>query len=156
MKRKAVLPFLLLLLAGTGPALGCRFGPGPRYGEVSDFQVLAVRVTGVHLTGFESEELRKKDADVTSEESDDLDTISPVNSTPEFSVHVLVDSVLSGESEPTRTFSLGGCFVHMPTLRESGLILVAPDGRAFGVWASEGDRYTDWVRELGIASTDEP
>jgi hypothetical protein len=146
------------LAAMASPVQACRRAPFlPEPGVAERFSaILAVEATGVHLTAYEFHQLVRRGIKEAPRQSDGIGYIYPTSSTPSFDVHVLVDSVVRGESEPARQFTLGGCGMAIPNLREKGLVFVDSSGKALALWASQGSEYVAWAKELGLQLPDEP
>lgn len=91
------------LAAMTWPVHACYRAPLlPQDGVVERFSaILAVEVTGVHLTAYEFHQLVLRGIEEAPNGSDGLAYIYPTSSTPSFDVHVLVDSVALGGGERT-------------------------------------------------------
>jgi len=131
----------------------------PNTKELSQYsEIRLVQVTGVHLTAFESYELMRRGAEPWPEPIGELEYIYPISSTPSFKVHALVDRTIKGSEASTVRFSLGGCGVTPPHLKERGIVFVqAGSGSAIAVWESLGDRFVEIEESLGIEhAADEP
>lgn len=141
-------------LLKTTMAFACLGSPVPDHWQLKGFTVLVVEVTGAHLTAYEGHQLIERGHAKPPDQSDGIEYLFPTSSTPEFTVNVLVDRVVSGKSEPLRQFTLGGCGTYVPQLREKGIIFIPADGSRTGVvWASQSDRFSEWAQELGLAAT---
>jgi hypothetical protein len=126
----------------------------PPHGQSAQYQVLLVEVTGTRLTDYEW--YRAASLGLAPwPKAPDGEPVLYVPSAPGFTVNVIVRHAVRGSGKPAvREFELRGCGVGVPTLKEAGLIFIAPDGGVGTVWASQ-PQYSSWLRELGLAA-DEP
>jgi hypothetical protein len=147
-----------LLLPLSGVVHACRGSAGPLPEDLPKYSaVLAVEVTGMHLTEYEEHELRDRGHRSWAPETSELDTMRVVSvGVDDFEVTVLVDKAVQGKSEPVRTFVLGGCGASVPALQEKGIVFVPQFGRkAMAVWESDREQYAFWSRHFGLQSADE-
>jgi hypothetical protein len=158
MPRRHLLPILTALAAmlAADPARACRGAAGPLPEDLPKYSaVLAVEVTGVHLTEYEDQALRDRGHRSWAPDTTEIDTIR-VMVVEDFEVTVLVDQAVQGKSEPLRTFVLGGCGAHPPSLQEKGFVFVPQFGRnAMAVWESDRTQYASWLKHFGLPTADE-
>jgi len=141
----------------AAPALACRGNSQvPPHGGAAGYEVLAVEVTGVHLTSYEWYRATTLKLQPWPEKPDGDEWIYPTRSTPGFSVHVLVHSSTADSGPILREVSLGGCGVRVPTLKERGLLFLAPGGSVGVVWSDRKSEYHRWLEELGLSMRPEP
>jgi hypothetical protein len=146
------------LLALAGVAHACHGSAGPLPEDLPKYSaVLAVEVTGMHLTEYEEQELRDRGYRSWAPETSELDTMRVVSAgVDDFEVTVLVDKAVQGKSEPVRTFVLGGCGASVPALQEKGIVFVPQFGRqATAVWESDREQYSFWSQHFALRSADE-
>jgi hypothetical protein len=157
MKIRGALMVALLAIA-PAQALGCRGTTGiPKHDDVGHYQVLAVEVTGVHLTDYEWYRAATLKLMPWPKTRDGEPVLYITSAMPQFKVNVIVRSASSGASQAIRDFSLYGCGIRVPALRESGLIFLGPSGSVGAIWASQEPEYGRWLGELGFQqSPDEP
>jgi hypothetical protein len=110
----------LLVVAGlcTGTASACRgHRQVPEHGHAEGHEVLAVEVTGIHLTAHEAYRAAALGLQPWPVAPDGEDVLFPVGSTPTFTVDVLVHDSTGPAGAAVRTLTLGGCGVRVPALR---------------------------------------
>ncbi len=148
--------FIALSIAASSSWACTRTGP-PDQAKLADYSVLVVEVTGIHLTAYEAYRLAGRGDESRGKPSSIFAHYGGIAGwTAEFTVDVLVDRVVSGASEPARTLTLSDCALPIPTLKEKGIAVVPREGveaRTRVVWASEGERYASWARQLGVSET---
>ena len=142
----------------ASPANACRRAVLDATPEVAAgfSEILAVEATGVHLIAYEHHQLIKRGLVAVPERADGIEYMYPTSATPSYEAYVLVDKAARGTSEPTRRFTLSGCSVAVPALREKGIVFVGAQGEVFALWASQSSEYLPWARYLGLPSADEP
>ena len=152
----AHLAALLLALVAI-PAAACRGNTQvPSHGHAAGYEVLAVEVTGVRLTSYEWYRAATLKLRPWPKGPDGEELLYPSSSTPSFNVYVLVHASNSAPGEPLREFSLGGCGVRVPGVKEHGLLFISSSGSVGVVWADRESEYQQWLSELGLATRSEP
>jgi hypothetical protein len=141
----------------TGPAIACRGNSQvPAHGQAAGYDVLAVEVTGVHLSAYEDYQAATLGLQPWPTGEDGEEALYPVSSTPAFQVRVLVHSASGETGEAVREFTLGGCGVRVPEPRERGLLFVSPSGSVGAVWQDREPELARWLDELGLAFRQAP
>ena len=141
----------------ANPVWACRGNTQvPPHGHAAGYEVLAVEVTGVHLTAYEQYRAATLKLQPWPKAANGEDTVYPTSSTPSFGVNVLVHGSTSPSGPIFRELTLGGCGVRVPGLKERGLLFIAHGGSVGVLWADREPEYTRWLEELGLAFRPEP
>ena len=142
----------LLAMASTSHACRRPLWLVPQIDHLDRYSaVLAVEVTGIHLSAYEFHQLVRRGIRKPPQRADGIEYMYVTSATPDFEVNVLVDRPLRGKSKALRKFVLGGCSVEIAKLRERGIFFVDPDGKhATAVWASQTEEYLKWAQALGV------